>query len=98
MFAPQLDHKKVETVESLAPSEDLSPLQQRFKDEHGLQCGFCTPAFLMMTTALARSGAPLTRQELKVELSGVMCRCTGYEFILNAVEGYLADAGATGHD
>ena len=98
MFAPQLDHKRVETVESLAPGEELSALQQRFKEEHGLQCGFCTPGFLMTATALARRGGSLSRQELKQELSGVMCRCTGYEFILNAVERYLADSLAVVDD
>jgi len=93
MLAAQCDGASVETVESLAPSEELAPLQQAFKEEHGLQCGFCTPAFLMTATALERSGERPDREALKEELAGVMCRCTGYEFILNAVERHLAAAG-----
>lgn len=93
LFAAQLDGARVETVESLAPGEDLSPLQQAFKEEHGLQCGFCTPAFLMVATALGRHSPPPSGQDLKEELAGVMCRCTGYQFVQNAVERALA-----GHD
>jgi aerobic-type carbon monoxide dehydrogenase small subunit (CoxS/CutS family) len=91
MFVGQLDGKSVETVESLAPGDELSPLQQIFKEEHALQCGFCTPGFLMTATALARreDGALLSREELKEELAGVMCRCTGYQFIVDAVERHL---------
>ena len=89
MFAPQLDGRAVETVESLAPGEELAPLQQAFKEEHGLQCGFCTPGFLMTATALAHEDRRLTRQELKEELAGVMCRCTGCKFLLDAVERHL---------
>jgi aerobic-type carbon monoxide dehydrogenase small subunit (CoxS/CutS family) len=95
MLAGQLDGCRVETVESLAAEGPLSPLQERFHDEHALQCGFCTPAFLMTATALAAGGRALTRAELRDELAGVLCRCTGYEFILNAVEAHLA-AAATG--
>lgn len=95
MLAAQCDGASVETVESLAPSEELAPLQQAFKEEHGLQCGFCTPGFLMTVTALERSGERPDREGLKGELAGVMCRCTGYEFILNAVERHLAAAGGT---
>jgi aerobic-type carbon monoxide dehydrogenase small subunit (CoxS/CutS family) len=95
MLAAQLDGTRVETVESLAQGEQLSPLQQSFKDAHGLQCGFCTPAFLMTATALAERNEPLTRQALREELSGVMCRCTGYTFILEAVEEHLNSVGRT---
>jgi aerobic-type carbon monoxide dehydrogenase small subunit (CoxS/CutS family) len=95
MLAGQLDGCRVETVESLAAEGPLSPLQERLHDEHALQCGFCTPAFLMTATALAAGGRALTRAELRDELAGVLCRCTGYEFILNAVEAHLA-AAATG--
>jgi aerobic carbon-monoxide dehydrogenase small subunit len=90
MLAGQLDGCRVETVESLADEGPLSPLQERFRDEHALQCGFCTPAFLMTTTALAATGRTWTRAELREELAGVLCRCTGYEFIVNAVEAHLA--------
>jgi aerobic-type carbon monoxide dehydrogenase small subunit (CoxS/CutS family) len=89
MYAAQLDGHRIETVESLAEDDALSPLQETFREEHALQCGFCTPAFLMTTTALARDGASLTRDEIREELAGVLCRCTGYEFIVNAVDRHL---------
>jgi xanthine dehydrogenase iron-sulfur cluster and FAD-binding subunit A len=75
-------------------------LQERFKEEHVLQCGFCTPGFLMTTTALAREPrpTPLSRQEIKEELAGVLCRCTGYEFIVTAVERHLASLAADSSD
>jgi aerobic-type carbon monoxide dehydrogenase small subunit (CoxS/CutS family) len=86
LLAPQLDGRDVQTVESLAADERLAPLQQAFKEAHALQCGFCTPGFLMTSTALARSGRRLSRDEIRDELSGVLCRCTGYEAIVTAVE------------
>jgi aerobic-type carbon monoxide dehydrogenase small subunit (CoxS/CutS family) len=91
MFAVQADGLAVTTVEALAPADGLSPLQQAFKDEHALQCGFCTPGFLMTATALERRGVKPTRDEVREELAGVLCRCTGYEPIVTAVERYLAD-------
>jgi len=90
IYAAQLEGHRVETVESLARGADLSPLQQLFKDEHALQCGFCTPGFLMTVTALSRAGRSLSRDEIREELAGVLCRCTGYEFIVNAVERHLS--------
>ncbi len=90
MLAAQLDGRRVETVESLATDGALSPLQQCFKQDHALQCGFCTPGFLMTATALAASGGKRSRAEIREELAGVLCRCTGYEFIVDAVEAYLA--------
>ena len=96
MLAGQLDGCRVATVESLAAEGPLSPLQERFHEEHALQCGFCTPAFLMTATALAAQGRTLTRAELQEELAGVLCRCTGYEFIVNAVEAHLARRKDTG--
>jgi aerobic-type carbon monoxide dehydrogenase small subunit (CoxS/CutS family) len=91
MLAPQLDGREVTTVEGLAADEDLAPLQQAFKEAHALQCGFCTPGFLMTSTALARSGRKLSRDEIREELTGVLCRCTGYENIVSAVERHIAD-------
>lgn len=96
LFAAQVDGQRVETVESLSPGESLDRLQQIFKDEHALQCGFCTPGFLMTATALAREGRRLPREGLREELAGVLCRCTGYEFIVEAVDRYLADLAAAG--
>lgn len=91
LLAPQLDGCEVETVEGLATGEELAPLQRAFKEAHALQCGFCTPGFLMAATALERSGRRLTREEIREELSGVLCRCTGYEGIVRAVERRLTD-------
>jgi aerobic-type carbon monoxide dehydrogenase small subunit (CoxS/CutS family) len=93
MLAPQADGGTIETVESLAPGEDLHPLQQAFKRAHGLQCGYCTPGFLMTALALSRRGVALDRSALREELAGVLCRCTGYENILVAVETYLGETG-----
>ena len=90
LFVGQLDGHRVATVESLAPGDDLAPLQQAFKEEHALQCGFCTPGFLMTATALANDPRPRSRHEIREELAGVLCRCTGYEFIVTAVERHLA--------
>jgi aerobic-type carbon monoxide dehydrogenase small subunit (CoxS/CutS family) len=98
MLAAQIEGCHVTTVESLADGDALSPLQQRFHEEHALQCGFCTPGFLMTVTALASSGRTLTRAEIREELAGVLCRCTGYEFIVNAVEAHLAAEGLVAHD
>jgi carbon-monoxide dehydrogenase small subunit len=94
LLAPQLDGRQVETVESLADGAELNPLQRSFKESHALQCGFCTPGFLMTATALQRSGRQLSREEIRDELSGVLCRCTGYENIVTAVDEYLNGAGA----
>jgi len=91
MLAPQLDGRIVETVESLADDDGLSPLQQAFKEHHGLQCGFCTPGFLMAATALQREGGTPTAEEIREGLSGVLCRCTGYQGIVDAVEHHLKD-------
>ncbi len=90
LLAVQLDGANVRTVESLAEDDRLNALQEAFKRHHAVQCGFCTPGFLMLATGLkARGGRALSRQELRGELSGVLCRCTGYEGIVLAVEEYL---------
>jgi len=93
LLAAQLEGCRVQTVESLATGSELSPLQQRFRQEHALQCGFCTPAFLMTATALAASGEKHSRDEVREELAGVLCRCTGYEFIVDAVYAHLTSEG-----
>jgi aerobic carbon-monoxide dehydrogenase small subunit len=98
MLTAQLDGHRVETVESLAPGGPLRPLQERFKQEHALQCGFCTPAFLMTTTALAAAGGRPDRAQIREELAGVLCRCTGYEFIVNAVQAHLAGGEGSAPD
>ena len=90
MLTAQLDGRRVQTVESLATDGALSLVQECFKQDHALQCGFCTPGVLMTATALAASERKRSRAEIREELAGVLCRCTGYEFIVNAVEAYLA--------
>lgn len=91
LLAPQLDGCEVTTVEGLAGNAPLAALQEAFKEAHALQCGFCTPGFLMTATALRLSRRRLSREEVREELAGVLCRCTGYESIVTAVERHLAD-------
>ena len=90
MLACQLDGRNVQTVECLARDDELSPLQRCFKEEHALQCGFCTPGMLMTATALAYQGRRPTRDEIRKEIAGVLCRCTGYENVVTAIERYFA--------
>ncbi|MGH6937686.1 (2Fe-2S)-binding protein [Hypericibacter sp.] len=92
-LAVQLDGAEVRTVESLATGGELNELQQAFKRHHALQCGFCTPGFLMLATSLKERGEPLSRDEIREEISGVLCRCTGYEGIIRALEEYLRASG-----
>jgi aerobic carbon-monoxide dehydrogenase small subunit len=96
MFAAQADGASVQTVESLAGGDELHPLQEAFRDAHGLQCGYCTPGFLMMATALAADDARPSRDELREELAGVLCRCTGYSNVLTAIERYLDEREQAG--
>ena len=81
------DGKSIRTLESpLGPNGELSDIQQAFVDEAAVQCGFCTPGFIMSAVEILESGKRYTRDELRKLLSGHLCRCTGYENILNAVE------------
>jgi carbon-monoxide dehydrogenase small subunit len=81
------DGKNIRTAEGLASSDgELSNVQRAFVEEGAVQCGFCTPGFLMTATAIIESDKNYTREELRKGLSGHLCRCTGYENILNAVE------------
>jgi aerobic carbon-monoxide dehydrogenase small subunit len=90
MFAVQAEGKQIKTVEGLANNDELHPLQQAFWDEHGLQCGFCTPGFLMTAAALLESNPRPSEAEIRKGLEGNLCRCTGYAHIIDAV---LAAAG-----
>lgn len=93
LLAVQLEGADVRTVESLAEGDRLNALQEAFKRHHAVQCGFCTPGFLMLVMSLGAGARALSRQEIREEVSGVLCRCTGYESIVLAVEDYLhADA------
>ncbi len=81
------DGKNIRTVEGLAgPDGELNDVQQAFIDETAVQCGFCTPGFVLTSTELVESGKHFSRDELRTRLAGHLCRCTGYENILNAVE------------
>jgi aerobic carbon-monoxide dehydrogenase small subunit len=86
ILAVQADGSTVETVEGLADGEQLSKLQQAFKDNHALQCGYCTPGMLMSATALLRSNPHPSEDEIKKGLQGNICRCTGYWNIFEAVK------------
>ena len=86
ILAVQADGATVETVEGLADGDELNKLQQAFKDNHALQCGYCTPGMLMSATALLRSNPHPTEDEIKKGLQGNICRCTGYWNIFEAVK------------
>lgn len=85
-FAVSCDESDIITVEGLATEDSLHPIQEAFYAEHALQCGFCTPGFLMTAVHLLRQNPHPTREEIRVGLSGNLCRCTGYQHIVNAVE------------
>ncbi|MDB5841474.1 MAG: hypothetical protein JWQ23_3426 [Herminiimonas sp.] len=84
-FAVQVQGSDVRTVESLGTAEKMNPLQNAFWEKHGLQCGFCTPGMLMTATELLQSNANPTREEVTEAISGNLCRCTGYETIVDAI-------------
>jgi carbon-monoxide dehydrogenase small subunit len=92
VFGVQADDCEVDTVEGLAEDGRLNALQQAFSDHHALQCGFCTPGFLMLATALLRERPNPSDEEIRESMASNLCRCTGYESIINAVR---AAAGAT---
>ena len=85
MFAVQADGAQITTVEGLAQNGELHPVQQGFWENHGLQCGFCTPGFLLTAYELLERNPNPTEQEVRVGLSGNMCRCTGYQGIIQSV-------------
>jgi carbon-monoxide dehydrogenase small subunit len=86
MFAVQAEGKEIRTVEGLAKGDDLHPLQQAFIDNHGLQCGFCTPGFLMLAANALEKKPDLTGEDLIDLLASNLCRCTGYANIIKSVE------------
>jgi carbon-monoxide dehydrogenase small subunit len=90
MLAAQADGAVVETVEGLSDSGALSDLQESFIRHNAAQCGYCTPGMLITAHALVTDGAPRSRQEIREYLSGNVCRCTGYQAIVDAVETVLS--------
>jgi len=91
MFAVQAQGTEIRTVEGLAQGETFHPLQQAFWEHHGLQCGFCTPGFLMLAAGVLESEPDIGDEELKHVLSSNLCRCTGYQNILKAVRAAAAE-------
>ena len=85
VFAVQADGAEVVTVEGLSEDGDLTPVQAAFRDCHGLQCGFCTPGFVVSVTAFLRDHPNPDDEAIREALSGNLCRCTGYQGIINAV-------------
>ena len=85
MFAVQAEGHEITTVEGLATASELHPIQEAFKDEHGLQCGFCTPGMMLSTKALLDENPDPTEDEVRWALSGNLCRCTGYQNIVKSV-------------
>jgi aerobic carbon-monoxide dehydrogenase small subunit len=87
-FAVQTDGAAITTVEGLAASDDeLHPLQESFRMHHGLQCGYCTPGFLMTALPIYERAPEMSDEELRKAISGQLCRCTGYAGILSAIRG-----------
>ena len=85
VLAVQADGREVETVEGLASAQQLDPIQEGFKEEHGLQCGFCTPGMMLAAKALLERNPNPTEDDVRWALSGNICRCTGYQNIVKAV-------------
>ncbi len=86
VFAVQADGREIRTVEGVADNGKLHPLQEGFKEEHGLQCGFCTPGMIMSACALLEKNPHPSEQEIRWGISGNLCRCTGYQNIVKAVQ------------
>ena len=90
MFAVQANGLKIRTVEGLADGDVLHPIQQAFIDNHGLQCGFCTPGFLMLAVNALETNPDISEEEILDLLSSNLCRCTGYQNIVKAVRSTVA--------
>jgi len=90
MFAVQADGAEVQTIEGLAQDGAYHPVQEGFWEKHGLQCGYCTPGMIMSSVALLKRNPNPTEEEIRHELEGNICRCTGYENIVRSVQ-YAAE-------
>jgi len=86
VLAVQADGRDVTTVEGLADDDEFHPIQQGFQEEHGLQCGYCTPGMMMTATELLEENPDPSEEEIREALEGNLCRCTGYQNIVRAVE------------
>ena len=94
VLAVQADGAEVKTIEGLAQDGQLHPMQQAFWDNHGLQCGYCTPGMIMAATKLVEGNPHITEEEIRHGLEGNMCRCTGYENIVRSVAAAAKAGGA----
>ena len=95
VLAVQADGREITTVEGLAGADGLSAVQEGFHEEHGLQCGFCTPGMMLTATALLAENPDPSEEEIRWAISGQICRCTGYQNIVKAVQ-YAAAKGKEG--
>ncbi len=95
VLAVQADGREITTVEGLAGADGLSSVQEGFHEEHGLQCGFCTPGMMLTATALLAENPDPSEEEIRWAISGQICRCTGYQNIVKAVQ-YAAAKGKEG--
>jgi carbon-monoxide dehydrogenase small subunit len=95
MFAVQADGAEVVTIEGLAKDGELHPVQRAFQAEHGLQCGFCTPGFVMSISKFLEANPDPSDDEIRDGISGNLCRCTGYQGILRAVKRAAAEMSAS---
>jgi carbon-monoxide dehydrogenase small subunit len=86
MFAVQANGHEILTVEGLGTMDDLHPLQEAFREAHGVQCGFCTPGFLMSLVPFLEENPNPSEEEIREAISGNLCRCTGYQHIVDAVQ------------
>jgi aerobic carbon-monoxide dehydrogenase small subunit len=86
LLAVQADGAEITTVEGLATGGELHPLQESFRGHHGLQCGFCTPGMLLTAVELLRDNPDPTDEEIRAGIAGILCRCTGYQFVVDAIK------------
>ena len=91
LFAVQANDRTVRTVEGLEQNGQLHPIQTGFKEEHGLQCGFCTPGMMMTATALLEGNTSPSEEEIRSAISGNLCRCTGYVNIVKSIQHAAAE-------
>ena len=95
LFAAQVNGREIQTVEGLADGDRLNPLQDAFREHHGLQCGFCTPGFLMTLTCFLRECPDPSEAQIREAISGNLCRCTGYKNIVAAARAAARALAAT---
>ncbi|MFQ5425908.1 MAG: (2Fe-2S)-binding protein, partial [Gaiellales bacterium] len=97
LFAVQADGSTITTVEGLGNGLELHPIQEAFRNEHGLQCGYCTPGMVMTSLALLEEKPRPTEEEIRWAISGNLCRCTGYQNIVKAVQAAAATLAEGGN-